>query len=132
MLTIRNLTKRTVVLNLPHAEACSETQCTCSRVKVGVEDLDPITGERKVRAVNQRLGASVTLFPKGSRGQKGEELDRVDVLDTVRRVQDVISAERRGEIRVEEAAKPKPVEPAPEPSAAPTKDATPTKTKAKE
>lgn len=152
MLTIRNLSKRTVVLNLPHASACSETVCTCSRMKVGVEEHDPVSGARTVRAVNQRLGASVTLFPKGMRGAKGEPLDKADgLLDTVANTPDVIGAERRGEIAVEkmkpaEVAVVEKVKPAQEPATpdapaevksepatpAPSPPATTTKSKSKE
>lgn len=105
MLTIKNLTKRTIVFNLPHDKACSDTVCTCSRVKAGVVDLDPKTGDRKVRAVNQRLAHAITLFPKGTLGDAVEgqterpSLDTVtDLLDGVGRVPEVAQARARGEI----------------------------------
>lgn len=111
MLTIRNLTKRTVIFNLPHAFACSDTVCTCSRAKGGVQEHDPITGERKVRAVNHRLAASITLMPKGMTGPgpigpdgKPGPVVRLDeasgLLVNVARVPDVKAAKARGEIEL--------------------------------
>lgn len=112
MITIQNFTKRTLVFNLPHAEACSETVCTCSRVKAGVVDHDKATGERTVRAVNQRLAHAITLFPRGTKGDKGAPLDVVsNLLDGVARVPDVKHAQMRREIAITSV-----VPPAPEPS----------------
>ena len=117
MITIQNLTKRTLVFNLPHAEACSETVCTCSRVKAGVVDHDKATGERTVRAVNQRLAHAIMLFPRGTTGDKGVPLDVVsNLLDGVARVTDVKQAQMRREIAITYAAPPAP-EPSPSPPA---------------
>lgn len=112
MITLKNLSKRTVIFNLPHAFACSETVCTCSRMKVGVTDHDKASGDRKVRAVNQRLAHSVTLLPRGSKADpkpvaKGEKastpapLDQVSgLLDGVARVPEIVEAAARGEIEI--------------------------------
>lgn len=114
MITLQNLTKRTVVLNLTHAYACSPTECTCDRMKVGVQEHDKITGDRRVRAQTQRVPASITLFPKGHREHKpvavadGEspkvevvELDRVtDLLDNVQRLPEVKAMVDRGELKI--------------------------------
>ncbi len=125
MITLKNLSKRTVIFNLPHAVACSETVCTCSRVKAGVVDHDKVTGDRKVRAVNQRLGHSVTLFPKGTRhaivGPDGkpsgdyESLDEAtDLLDGVALVSEIVQAKARFEIEItrQPNAAPAPASPA--------------------
>lgn len=101
MLTLKNLSKRTQVFNLPHEVACSETSCGCSRAKVGVTDLDPKTGEKVVRAVNKRIPASVTLQPKGHPG------DTVDgLVDGAARVQEIVNAVRMGTLSTAIKAEP--------------------------
>ncbi len=124
MITLKNLTKRTVIFNLPHAVACSEDTCTCSRVKVGVVDHDKVSGDRTVRAVNQRLGHSVTLFPKGTTDAKGKPIDEVSgLLDNVAQVSEVRQAKARFEIEIRRDA---PVAaPAATPAAAPVQAAAP-------
>ncbi len=126
MLTIKNLTKRTVIFNLPHEDACSPTVCTCSRAKTGVVDHDKATGDRKVRAVNQRLAHAITLFPKGTKGDDGKTpLDeRSNLLDGVGSVLAIQQAKARGEILVtftaNEAPPAAPVEATPEAAPAAT------------
>lgn len=138
MITIRNLTKRTVVLNLPHATACSPTECTCGKQKVGVQDHNPVTGDRVVRAVHQRIPASVTMFPKGT--MDGDwPIDRAyNLIDHVRRVPEVVNAVAAGDLEIivqkDEVRRPTKAKPeetkAEEPTTAPapspeTKDAAP-------
>lgn len=101
MLTIKNLSKRTQVFNLPHEVACSETSCGCSRAKVGVTDLDPKTGEKKVRAVNKRIPASVTLQPKGHAGDEVGGL-----VDGASRVPEIVNAIRLGTLTTKITAEP--------------------------
>lgn len=115
MITIRNLTKGSVVFNLPHAFACSEDACTCTRTKVGVEEHNPKTGDRAIRHVNRRLGASITLFPKGHRdaGKDAKWLDRVtDLPPHVRRVPEIANALRAGKIAIDDQVPAAPTTPA--------------------
>lgn len=109
MLTIRNLTKRTLVFNLAHEFACSATVCTCGRMKVGVQEHDKRTGERRVRAVHQRLAASITLFPKGTRSDDGKRaIDQAEgLLVNVARVPEIQAAKARGEIEIKVVAEKK-------------------------
>ncbi len=140
MITIRNLSKRTVVLNLAHEHACSPTVCTCGRQKVGVQEHDPKTGDRVVRKVNQRIPASVTLFPKGTRetvpGPVGDDgkpgppvvmkLDEArDLLDNVARLPLVKKHVDDGTLKVEpqpQAAEPAATPPTPKGDQKPSGD----------
>jgi hypothetical protein len=68
MLTIENKSRRTVILNLPHDVVCTGDSCGCGRMKVGVQDHDPQTGERTLRAIRKKVPASITLTSVGTPG----------------------------------------------------------------
>lgn len=71
---LRNRTKKHYVFGLPHAKVCTEAQCLCTRQKVGVQDHNPATGEKTLRAVRQRLQGSVSLNAAGTDGSETEPL----------------------------------------------------------
>lgn len=101
MVTLKNLSKRMVVINLPHEMACSEERCFCGRMKVGVTELNKDTGEREVRALNKRLPGSLTLCAAGTEGSEIAGLP-----DKIARLPDVKRAKADGELawELEEAA----------------------------
>lgn len=103
-----------MIFNLAHETACSDTHCMCARQKHGVQEHDKTTGDRRVRAINKRVPASITLFPKGHNdtvdkraigAEKADyqqiPLDRVSgLIPTIRNVPEIAAALRKGEITI--------------------------------
>jgi hypothetical protein len=69
MVSLRNKTKRTKILNLPHKQACAD-KCLCTSTEFRSETHNPKTGDRGVRVLDRQLSASVHLLP----GQWSEPL----------------------------------------------------------
>lgn len=91
---LHNYSRRMLVLNLPHEAVCSEEKCYCSRQVVGVQQHEPVTGEKSVQAFKRRLASSLTLCAKGTDG------DTVgDLPDGVLRAPDVRLAIKTGALR---------------------------------
>lgn len=95
MIALQNLSRKMVVISLPHHTVCGEEHCHCTRRKVGVVDHDPKSGLKTVRALNRRLAGSITLMAKGTDGDKLAELP-----DGIARIPSVLRLERKGELKI--------------------------------
>lgn len=79
--TLQNKARRLVCFVLPHAIACAEDHCLCSRQRTGSTRHDPVTGHKHVEARVRKLAGSVTLTAMGHDGDtvKGLPLGVLDV-----------------------------------------------------
>jgi hypothetical protein len=71
--TLENRTARRQLFHLTHAHACADGEagtCSCKRITVGVQDHNPTTGVRTLRAHKRRLPDSITLNARLSDGSK--------------------------------------------------------------
>lgn len=68
--TLQNRSGRQILFHLHHDATCSEAKCFCSRRVVGVQDHDPATGQRTLRAHKRRVPDSVTLNAYRTEGDK--------------------------------------------------------------
>lgn len=92
---LKNKRRGVVVFNLPHEQVCTETECLCTRQKVGVQDHNPETGAKSVRGFNRRLASSITLLAAGHEGATSKPLP-----NGVARLPEVLAAVDIGELEV--------------------------------
>ena len=64
MVSLRNRTRRMLVLNLEHEVACASGSCGCRPMRVVVTDQSPVTGVRAQRVIEKQVCASLTLLPR--------------------------------------------------------------------
>lgn len=68
--TLQNRSPSQRIFHLHHAAACADSSCSCERRTVGVQDHDPKSGKRTLRAHKHRVPASVTLNAYRSEGDQ--------------------------------------------------------------
>ena len=107
MASLRNLTRRMLVMNLEHEVSCASGACGCKPMRVVVTDQSPVTGVRAQRVIEKQVCASLTLLPR--------ELRR-GLPDSVLGCREVKAALRAGRVEVVAELPPAP---------APKKEATP-------
>lgn len=93
---ITNLSREMQVFNLSHEECCTETECFCSRAKVGTTEHNPKTGQITQHIRSRRLPGSVTLQPTGEDGSSTE------IPVTWGASASMVNARRAGTIRFDE------------------------------
>ena len=64
MVSLRNRTRRMLVMNLEHEAACSSGSCGCRPMRVVVTDQSATTGVRAQRVIEKQVCASLTLLPR--------------------------------------------------------------------
>lgn len=64
MVSLRNRTRRMLVMNLEHEVACASGACGCQPMRVVVTDRSPTTGVRAQRVIEKDVCASLTLLPR--------------------------------------------------------------------
>ena len=113
MASLRNRTRRMLVMNLEHEVSCASGTCGCRPMRVVVTDQSPVTGVRAQRVIEKQVCASLTLLPREVR--RG-------LTEAVLGCREVKAALRTGRIEVVAELPPAPV---PAPIPAPKKEATP-------
>ena len=107
MASLRNRTRRMLVMNLEHEVSCASGVCGCKPMRVVVTDQSPVTGVRAQRVIEKQVCASLTLLPREVR--RG-------LPDAVLGCREVKAALRAGRVEVVAELPPAPV---------PKKEATP-------
>jgi hypothetical protein len=79
--TLENRSPRRKIFHLTHDHACSGASCSCARVVVGVQDHNPKTGVKSLRALRRRLPGSITLLARGHEGAKVSGLPETILAD---------------------------------------------------
>lgn len=78
MVTLRNLTKRKITINLDHDVVCGSGKCGCQETTMRSRVLNPKTGESGTREIPLRLCGSVHLMPGGTSGQLPDSVKELD------------------------------------------------------
>ena len=73
MISLRNRTRRMLVMNLEHEAFCAADVCGCTPARVVVTDQSP-SGVRAQRVIEKEVCASLTLLPRELRSGLSERI----------------------------------------------------------